>query len=552
MCRFLRFAVSRALAKNPGSLKEYTVGVEVFDRPVSFEPALDPIVRVEARRLRSKLCKYFENEGRLDEIVIELPKGGYLPKFSLRERPGISGTPAGGGRGIAVLPFQNLSIGEDAAYFGEGLTWELTHHLTRIPDLRVVAWNSAARIRGEQQDLAGIREKLKVDSILTGSVRLSGERLRVVVQIIDTASGAYLWSETFDGTTGDVFTIQERIAQQIVKKLTAQSKSPAPQLARYNPEAYRIYLRARFESNQRTESALRQSLESFHDAARIDPNFALAYAGIADTCALLADYGFEPPLKIVPQAKAAALRALELDSSLAEAHCSLAFITGFCEWNWAGSEVHYLRALDLNPGYATAHHWFAVDYLAYVGRLDEALEELEIARQLDPLSSIINEGRGMLLMYQRNYREAAAHYRSLAQTDPQFYKAYGGLGRTLLQMGSYKEAIEQFEMARKLVGDVPSLLGAMGQAYARDGQTEKARGLLALLHELAASRHIYSTAFAMIHLGLGEPGRALEWLEKGVSQRDLPLASLGAHPAYDELRGDPRFSALLTRVGLSR
>ena len=509
MCRFLRFAVSRTLEKNTGSLKEYTIGVEVFDRPESFDPGIDPIVRVEARRLRAKLCKYYEMEGRLDEIVIELPKGGYVPKFRKRERSRMPETSASGGLGIAVLPFQNLSLAEDVAYFGDGLTWELIHHLTRIPDLRVVAWNSAARIRGEQDDLAVIREKLKVDSILTGSVRLSSDRLRVVVQIIDTASGAYLWSETFDGTTGDVFTIQERIAHVIVKKLTSQSKSAAAQFTRYNPEAYRIYLRARFESNQRTESALRQSLESFRAAALIDPSFALAHAGIADSYTLLADYGFEPPFKVVPHGEAAALRALELDSSLAEAHCSLAYITGVCEWNWAASEVHYLRALDLNPGCATAHHWFASDYLAYVGRLDEALEELEIARQLDPLSSIICEGRGMLLMYQKNYREAAAHYRILMQSDPHFYKAYTGLGRTLLQMGRYSEALDQFETARKLVGDVPSLLGAMGQAYARNGQMEKARTLLARLHDLAASSHVYSTCFAMIHLGLGEPDRAV-------------------------------------------
>jgi TolB-like protein/Tfp pilus assembly protein PilF len=555
MCRFLRTVVARTLAGETTRLKEYAIGVEVFDRPESFDPGIDPIVRVEARRLRDKLRKYYETAGRHDEIFIELPKGGYVAQIGRRPAPAAD-APEAVERSIVVLPFQNLSPSSDAGYFSDGLTWELIHQLTRTPGLRVVAWNSAVRLRDDALDLKAIGEKLKVSSILVGSARLSTERLRVVAQLVEPATGRYLWSETYERAVADVLAIQVEISRAIVStlrgKLAPAHEPLRVRLTRYQPEAYRLYLRGRAEWNLRTEPGLRRSIEHFSEAALMDPHFALAYAGLADAYALLADYGLEPPSVVVPRSKAAAQRALEIDSSLGEAHASLALLTGLGEWKWEEAEAHYRQALDLNPGYATAHHWLSTDHLALLGRTEEALEEIEIARQLDPLPSVISEGYGYILMLARRYEESAQHLRQLAVEDPAFYKAHTALGRVLLQMRRYDEAHESLQKGWRLSGNVPTVLGAMGQAYALQGRTGEARKLLADLETMARGRFVPSTCFALIHLGLGDKARALDWLEKGAAQQELPLAALGAHPAYDDLRQERRFAALLARIGLAR
>jgi TolB-like protein len=398
MQRFLRFAVSECLAGKTETLKEYTIGIEVFDRPASFDAATDPIVRVEARRLRAKLERYYGGEGRADEIVIELPKGGYTPRFRHRTVEDHRGAAEAGNR-IAVLPFQNLTTGADSSYFTDGLTWELLHRLTRTEGLAVVAWNSAVQVR-DTESAAAAGEKLKANAVLTGSVRQSHDRLRIVAQLIDVASGVYLWSETYDRRIQDLFSIQDDIAEAIVRRLSADfgSRPARERRPAYNLDAYQLYLRGRAHWNQRTSADLRRSIDLFEHAIAIDSSFAPGYAGLADAKALLADYGVERPEAVMPAAKAAALRALEIDPTLEEAYCSLAFIATMFEWNWVEAEASYRRALELNPGYATAHHWLGCDLLALLGRLDEAMDEIEIAVELDPLSLIILEGRAYVRM----------------------------------------------------------------------------------------------------------------------------------------------------------
>lgn len=553
MRRFLQFVVSQSLAGNTASLKEYTIGIEVFDRPATFDSAADPIVRVEARRLRSKLDRYYRREGRADEIVIELPKGGYAPRFRQRAIEDAS-SPVQGPNRIAVLPFQNLAATADSQYFADGLTWELIHRLTRAEGLCVVAWNSAAQVR-EVEGAIKAGETLKARAVLTGSVRHSKDRVRIVAQLIDVASGVYLWSETYDRRMEDLFAIQDDIAEAIVARLSA-AFAPEPGAAgrgvRYNLEAYQIYLRARAHWNQRTTSGLRQSVELFERAIAIDPDFALAYAGLADAKALLADYAIERPEAVMPQAKAAALRALEIDPSLGEAHCSLAFISAMYEWKWAEAEERYRTALRLNPGYATAHHWFACDLLALVGRLDEAMAEVDIAIELDPLSLILYEGRSYIFLLKRQFELAEQQSRSIVDTNPSFYKTHSSLGRALIQQARYDEGIAELELTRRLAGDVPNLLGAMGQAFALSGRAGRARALLAELDAMSRERFVPSTCFALIHAGLGEVDRALDWLEHGADRREMPVSALLVHPAYDTLRDHARFAALLRRLGLAR
>jgi serine/threonine-protein kinase len=515
---------------------------------------VDPIVRVEARRLRSKLKTYYDTEGLSDELIIEFPKGTYAPVFRNRSaapEPAV----AAQGRAIAVLPFSNLSSEPDTEYFSDGLTEELIHGLTKVGGLMVVAWNSAARLKGQPYDVCAIGRQLNVSTVLVGSVRSSAERLRVMAQLIDTSNAQYLWSETYDRRMQDLFAIQEEISRAIVKtlqiKLMDRPGAPVIRRGAYNLEAYNLYLKGRFQWNKRTTEGLKRGVHCFEQAIAVDPDFAPGYAGLADSYSLLADYGLVDPGDIMPVAETAARKAIAIDPTLAEAHTSLALIRSSYFWEWAEAEEHYLRAIDLNPGYATAHHWFSVDHLAMLDRMDEAMVEIEIAQQLDPLSPIIREGKGFLFLLSRRYEQAIEEYRQMLELDCFFYKAFTAMGRAYTQMGMYEEAITMLQKGRSLSGDIPNILGALGQTYALASRPAEARRLLEELSELANRRHVPSSCFALIHLGLGEKERALEWLETGCQKRELPMVALKVHPAYDGLREEPRFQSLLRKIGLS-
>ena len=402
MVRFLRLTVERALAGQADELKEYLIGVEVFDRKASYDPRVDPIVRVEARRLRAKLKAYYEGDGSADAVLIEFVSGGYAPRLTLRNtaREHRRSRPCAQDAGVitvAVLPFADLGGKPENQYFSDGLTEELIHALTKVPGMRVVAWNTAAQLRDRQQDVRSIRDQLQVGTVLTGSVRIAGPSLRVRAQLIDTASGVYLWSETFDRRMQDVFAIQEEIARAIVRTLRVQftGTGEGALLARGRSSigSYDYYLRGRYYWHRRTPEDLARSIEYFEAAIAADPKSALAHTGLADAHTLLVDYGLVSPSVGMPKAKAAAVRAIELDPALAEAYASLALIRSLYDWEWQEARGLYQRAIELNPGYATAHHWLGIDWFALTGRFAEARAEIEIALQLDPLSSIIREGQ---------------------------------------------------------------------------------------------------------------------------------------------------------------
>ena len=552
MARFLRLAVDRTLAGKADELKEYLVGVEVFDRPHTYDPRVDPIVRVEARRLRSKLKTYYETDGRNDGVLIEFATGTYVPRIRFRDDP--TPEPQPSASTVAVLPFANLSQNSENDYFSDGLTEELIHALTKFSGMRVVAWNSAARMRGIGEDVGEVRRQLHVANVLTGSVRIAGQSLRVRAQLIDTASGVYLWSETFDRQMQDVFAIQEEIARAIVRTLRVQmGTGPGTEGAtgprgRANVRSFDLYLKGRYYLHRRTPAELRQSLQYFEAAVAADPSSALAYAGLADGYCLNVDYGLLHPAQGVPKVKAAATRAIEIDPGLAEPYPALAVIRAHWDREWADAERLYRKAIALNPGYATCHHWLATDYLAAVGRLEEAREEIDIALELDPLSSIIYEGRASFSTLERQYDEAVGAFRELMELDPSFYKAYTGMGRAYSQQRKYADARAMLEKGRSLAGDVPNILAALGQVCALAGDTKTARGFLAQLTAMALEVYVPSTSFAIIHLGLGEIARALDWIEKGCAQRELAMAMLKVHPVYDPLRGEPRFQAVLQQM----
>lgn len=556
MSRFLQLAIERTLEGRGEQLKEYVIGVEVFDRSASFDPRVDPIVRVEARRLRAKLKTYYESLGGQDDVIVALPTGCYAPSFTWRQAAGPAPTGAAADNSIAVLPFVNLSTEPDSDYFSDGLTEELSHGLTRLAGLRVVAWRSAAQWKDRQQDLREIGRQLDVRSLVVGTVRRSGVRLRVIAQLVDAGNGQYLWSETYDRQVEDLFAIQEEISSSIIKslklRLAAQPAAPAVHGAR-SIEIYDLYLRGRFHWNKRTAEGMDKAIQLFEQVIGLDPEYAPAHAGLADAWVLRADYGMgpTPPPEIMPRAKAAALRAIELDPTLAEAYTSIGSITGLHEWHWKEAEWYYRRAIELNPGYVTGRHWYGCDYLLVLGRLDEAFREMEIAMRLDPLAPAINESLAYLFVVARRYDEALEKQLELQELDPFYYKCYTGMGRTYIQQGLYGQAIEMLTKGRALAGDIPFILGALGQAYALDGREAEARALIAKLEAMGKERYVSTCSIALIHCGLCEKGRALDRLETACQRGELPLTSIGVHPAYDTLRDEPRFAALLKKIGLA-
>ncbi|WP_321474927.1 tetratricopeptide repeat protein [uncultured Paludibaculum sp.] len=554
MSRLLRFVVKHSLAGQAADLKEYLLGVEVFDRTSAFDPRTDPIVRVEARRLRAKLKAYYEGEGLEDDLIIEIPTGCYAAVFRTRGEARPEAPEDNPATSIAVLPFSNLSPEPDGEYFSDGLTEELIHALTKVRGLRVVAWTTAAQLKEGRDDYAAVGRRLMVGSVLQGSVRRSGERLRITVRLVLTESGQYLWAETYDRWMADLFDIQEDIAREIAESLRVQLLGcPATKDSgrkRWNVDAYDRYLQGRYQWNKRSHEGFQLAIQLFSQAVTIDASFAPGYAGLADSYSVMAELGFAATKDTMPMAKAAALRALELDPDLAEAHTSLGLIESLYEWRWKEAGVRYRRALELHPGYATAQHWYAGDYLATLGRFEEAIERMRLAVQLDPLSIAIQDSMAMVYQMAGRFDEALTEHRRGLEAHGRHYKFVTGMGRVYSHMGRYDEALALFEEARRMPGHLPSLLGAMAQTCGLAGQEQRARALLRELDEMAQTCFVPSTARALSHLGLGEKGIALDWLEGACERRELSVCLVGVHPAYETLHGEPRYEALVKKLGL--
>ena len=550
MCRFLRFVTERALEGRHLEIKEYTIGQEVFDRPGSFDPRIDPIVRVEARRLRSKLTRYYESEGASDPVTIQLPKGCYVPQFTTAGRvpaqePAVSVKDAR----VAVLPLSHPAADADAEYLADGLTQQIIHRLTRIEGLSVVGWQSASRMR-DRQDIHEAAEELGASRILTGSVRTGGDRLRVTAQLLNVDTRTFLWSDVYNRPRRDLFAVEEEIADSIVQALTAKIASVAPCSPPASPEAWELYVRGRYHWNKRTLDGLRVALDCHKAALAIDPDCAVAWAGLADDYLLLADYGLEDVGSAMEPARHAAEQALRLCPTLGEAEACLAMIRSLYEWQWDDADRRYARAMQFAPGYATTWHWYAVDFAALRGRFSEAEQALEKSIQLEPFSAIIREGRGYLALLRGNFEDALREQQRLIEFDPTFYKPHSSMARAYIQLGRYEEGMDEIGKACKLAGvEVPTLIAALGQAQALLGNRDAAREQLARLSAMAERRFVASTCFATVHIGLGEYAEAVNWLRRGCDRHELSMSAIGVHPLYDPLRSLPEFAALVDRIG---
>jgi serine/threonine-protein kinase len=541
---FLRFIVDKHLSGRGEDLKEYLVAVEVYGRKPSFDPKADAIVRVEATRLRARLKQYYQTEGTRDALVIEMPKGSYAPAFQPREA-------AREGRSIVVLPFDNMSADPENEYFSDGLTEEIINALTRIDGLRVVARTSAFQYKSKAIDVRRIGTELNVNSVLEGSVRRAGDRLRVTAQLIDATNGCHLWSEVYEHQMRDVFAIQDEISRKVVGTLRVRLAGESRVRPGHDSmEAYHLYLKGRHEWNKRTRDALTQAISFFEEALRVQPDYALAYAGIADSYTLLGVDTLAPPSEVLPKAKAAAQRALALNENLAESHVSLALALGLHDLDWDCCERHLERALELQSGSATAQYvWGA--YLALRGRLDQALAVAMEAVALDPVSVMINRFLAATYLYRREFDAAIEQCRKTIALDPAQWASYVFLGRMYLAKGANEAALSAFQKARKLSGDDPFVRGWIGLALAGLGRTGEARQALAELQVSRQGTFVPLLAPMLIHIGLAEFDQALECLEQVCREHYAYIVNVRVDPVFDPLREQLRFRSVLSELNLA-
>jgi len=456
------------------------------------------------------------------------------------------------GKSIAVLPFDNLSRDPDNAYFAEGVQDEILTRLAKVADLKVISRTSTQKYKSAPDNLRDIAKQLGVSNILEGSVQRAADQVRVTVQLINATNDAHLWAETYDRKLTDIFTVESEIAKTIADtlraKLTGSEERMMSKKPTANPEAYEFYLKGRFFWNKRTGVDLRKAIDYFNQAVAKDPSYALAYAGLADAYVLLSGFGAASPKDSLPQAKAAAEKALELDSTLGEAHASLAQALLAYDFDFAGANREFQHAIELNPNYATAHHWYGESVLAPLSQFEDAIAQLKRALQLDPLSMIINADVGTVLTNARRYDEAIEQLRKTLEMDPSFYYAHYNLGEALEMKGLTENAIAEYQRAIALNDDpVPQAL--LGHLYAKIGKKNEARQILQQLHESSKQHYVSPYLFAMIHIGLGDKNQAIDFLEKTYEDRDgYSIAFIKVDPFLDPLRSDPRFEALVQKV----
>jgi len=453
-------------------------------------------------------------------------------------------------KSIAVLPFANLSRDPDNEYFAAGIQDEIISRIAQISDLKVVSCSSTQRYKGIARNLRQVASELGVTNVLEGSVQKSNDQVHVNVQLVNALTDTHLWANIYDRKLVDVFGVESEIAKNIAEalqaRLTGSEKSSIAKTPTVNPEAYELYLKGRFFWNKRTGEDLRKAIDYFKQATTKDPDYALAYAGLADSYLLLPNYGGASSKEALPPARAAAKKALELDDSLAEAHASLGLLATIeLDLDRATSELE--RAVQLKPNYATAHHWFALSLMT-LGRYAPAIAEGKRAVELDPLSLIINADFSWIYFCARRYDEAEAQARKTLEMDPRFFLAHYYLGAALQLKGHLNEAIPEFRKAFESNND-PYSLGILGQAYARSGQKEDARKILTRLNEQRNARRVAPYAMALVYLGLGDKEHAIDELDRGYRDGETNyLFVIKVDPLLDDLRGDPRFEALVQKI----
>ncbi len=455
-------------------------------------------------------------------------------------------------KSIAVLPFENLSSDKENAYFAEGIQDEILTRLAKVADLKVISRTSTQKYKSAPDNLRAIAQQLGVANILEGSVQKSNDQVRVNVQLINATNDAHLWADIYDRKLTDIFAVESEIAKTVADileaKLTGSELKAMAKVPTADSEAYELYLKGRFFWNKRTGPDLRKAIGYFDQAISKDPHYALAYAGLADSYLLLPNFGAASPQDSIPQAKAAAKHALELDDALAEAHASSGRILSGYDFAFDQSIKEFERSLQLNPNYAMARHWISAGPLTALARFDRAIAEGKRAVELDPLSLVDNADLGWVYFAARRYDEAIAQMRKTIEIDSRFYLARYTLGQALQLKGQLADAIAEYRKAVELDDD-PFALALLGQVYARAGQRDESQKILARLTEEAKSRYVSAYGVALMFIGLGDQEQAMDALERAFREgAGNDINSIKVDPMLDDLRGQPRFEALVQKV----
>jgi len=540
--RLLEYTVEKTLAGESGQIKEYTLGLEVFGRKGSFDPRTDAIVRVQARKLRERLLAYYESEGAQECIRIECRKGSYIPHIIAAQSP--EATPP---RSIAVIPFVNFGPGRDDDYLCNGITEELIFQLSLIENLRVVSRTSCFGLGEGAGDVRSLGQKLHADLIVEGTVRRSGDSVRITAQLIDTEDGYHLCSDRWDRPMTDLFAVQDEIASIIVKSLRPHlAGMPAASQPTHDREAYHNYLKGRHLWSQRTEHGFQRAIEYYEAAIARDPRFARAWAAMADTYHLMAAHGLDPPDACMRKARQAAVTALSLDPRLAAAHSAMATVLMSFDRNPGAARREWKLALEIDPNYAHAWHGLAV-FGNISGTMDEALAALRQAQRLEPLSAAIASDFGYLTYWARRYAEAIDACRRALDLHPSFARTYVPLARAHAAQGHYDEAAGICLEARPLFRGcafLGQLLATRGYCYGRSGRPAEAEAVLDELRRMSREHYVSAYDIATIHAGMGDHEQAMQSLRKAVEEHAFWLIALPIEPLFDPMRGDRRFEQL--------
>jgi TolB-like protein/Tfp pilus assembly protein PilF len=519
------------------------------DTFVNFEQSLNAAVK----RLRQALGDSPDNS----RFVETLARRGYrfiapvsTPAGASASQPALS--PAVGS--LAVLPFENAETDPGTEYLADGITETLINQLSRLAGLRVMARSTVFRYKDKTLDPRAIGRKLGVDAVLIGRVLQRGDALQVGTELVEVQNGWQLWGEQYNRRLADIFAVEEEISREISEKLrvhlTGEDRSRLGKRYTQSTEAYQDYLQGRYHLNRLMEGGLKKAIECFQSAIQRDSKYALAYTGLADSLGLMGFMGLATAAEVMPKAKEAARRAIEIDDGLPEAHVSLAGIFKNYDWDWAASEREFKIALTLNPNYANGRRVYA-SYLAAVGRPEESLRETSLALDLDPFSLPIRVEAGYNAYMADDYDRALEEALRTLELEPQFAPAQSILGLIYEQLGRYDEAIAAIEKARILANEHPATLAALAHALAGAGRMEEARALSGRLTELSRRQHVSPFWLALAYAGLGEKAAALDALEKAYEQRDVILVWLGTEPRLRCLRAEPRFVEILRRIGLT-